>query len=42
MHIARLTGFEDQAHFGSRTFADQVMVDGGDTEQYLESGPIVH
>ena len=40
MDITRLAGFEDQPHFGPRAFADQVLMDRGDTEQARNRRPL--
>ncbi len=41
MHVARFAGFEDQAHFGSRTLTNQVVVNCGDTEQTWDRSPLL-
>ncbi len=41
MHIARLAGFEDQAHFGSRTLTNEVVVDGRNTKQAWNRRPLL-
>ena len=39
MHVARLTGFHDEADFGPRAVAHKVMVDGRDAKEARNRRP---